>query len=279
MKKNLDKFSLDSRTALITGAAGLLGIEHASALLEVGATVVLTDVNKESLHNASVILANRYPVERIRIHLMDVSDIEHIRAVACQLRVCGIRIDILINNASVDPKVNGDQGIIEMGRLETFSLEQWGAQLDVGLTGAFLCSQIFGSAMAEDGGGGVILNIASDLSIISPDQRLYRIEGMPESRQPVKPVTYSVVKAGLLGLTRYLATYWAHKGVRSNALSPGGVFNGQGQEFVDRLTSLIPLGRMARHDEYQAAVQFLCSDASSYLNGQNIVMDGGRSTW
>ncbi len=133
--------------------------------------------------------------------------------------------------------------------------------------------------MAKDGKGGVILNIASDLSIFSPDQRLYRKEGLPSDAQPVKPVTYSVIKAGLVGLTRYLATYWAENGVRANALSPGGVFNGQGDEFVQRLSSLIPLGRMAQLDEYRAAVQFLCSDASAYMNGQNIVMDGGRSVW
>ena len=127
--------------------------------------------------------------------------------------------------------------------------------------------------------GRVILNIASDLSVFSPDQRLYRKPGLAENLQPVKPVTYSVIKAGLVGLTRYLATYWAERGVRSNALSPGGVFNGQGEEFVQRLSALIPLGRMAGRDEYRAAVQFLCSDASAYMNGQNIVMDGGRSVW
>jgi NAD(P)-dependent dehydrogenase (short-subunit alcohol dehydrogenase family) len=133
--------------------------------------------------------------------------------------------------------------------------------------------------MAADSKGGVILNIASDLSVFSPDQRLYRKPGLPEHLQPVKPVTYSVIKAGLVGLTRYLATYWPDKGVRANAISPGGVFNGQGDEFVTRLSALIPMGRMAASDEYRAAVQFLCSDASSYMNGQNVVMDGGRSAW
>jgi NAD(P)-dependent dehydrogenase (short-subunit alcohol dehydrogenase family) len=149
----------------------------------------------------------------------------------------------------------------------------------VGLTGAFLCSQVFGSAMAKDGMGGVILNIASDLSVLSPDQRLYRQENLQPDMQPVKPVTYSVIKAGLSGLTRYLATYWAEYGVRANTLSPGGVFNNQSDEFVERLSTLIPIGRMAQKDEYRSAVQFLCSDASAYLNGQNIVMDGGRSVW
>ena len=133
--------------------------------------------------------------------------------------------------------------------------------------------------MVKKGLGGVILNIASDLSVFSPDQRLYRKCGISEDMQPVKPVTYSVIKTGLVGLTRYLATYWADKNVRCNALSPGGVFNEQSDEFVQRLSSLIPMGRMAQKDEYRSAVQFLCSDASRYMNGQNIVIDGGRSVW
>ena len=169
--------------------------------------------------------------------------------------------------------------MLKTSRLENFPLDDWNSQMAVGLTGAFLCSKVFGSAMADDRRGGVILNIASDLSVLSPDQRLYRRDGWADDKQPVKPVTYSVIKAGLLGLTRYLATYWADRGVRANALSPGGVFHAQEEEFVKRLTSLIPLGRMASRNEYRAAVQFLCSDASAYLNGQNIVMDGGRSAW
>jgi NAD(P)-dependent dehydrogenase (short-subunit alcohol dehydrogenase family) len=132
--------------------------------------------------------------------------------------------------------------------------------------------------MAEQGYG-VILNIASDLAVIAPDQRIYRQPGMADDQQPVKPVTYSVVKTGLLGLTRYLATYWADRGVRVNTLSPGGIFNQQDEAFVQRLTHLIPMGRMADHDEYKAAVVFLVSDASAYMTGANIVMDGGRTVW
>ncbi len=128
-------------------------------------------------------------------------------------------------------------------------------------------------------GQGVILNIASDLSVIGPDQRIYRQPGVEADRQPVKPVSYSVIKTALVGLTRYLATYWAESNVRVNALSPGGVFDDQPEEFVTRLTNLIPMGRMGRRNEYQAAVIFLCSDASAYMTGQNVVIDGGRSVW
>lgn len=279
MNKSFEKFSLTGKTALITGAAGLLGREHAAALLESGATVVLTDIGEAELAAALSSLSANADTARIVTHVMDVSRPDSIQSVAGALIDDGRRVDILVNNAAIDPKVKGDQGVQETSRLENFPHDQWDLQVAVGLTGAFLCSQVFGSAMAGDGKGGVILNIASDLSVFSPDQRLYRKEGVSEEMQPVKPVTYSVIKAGLVGLTRYLATYWADRGVRANALSPGGVYNGQGDEFVQRLSSLIPLGRMASVEEYRAAVQFLCSDASAYMNGQNIVMDGGRSVW
>lgn len=279
MSRLSDKFDLTGRAALVTGAAGLLGMEHAAALLESGAAVVLTDLHAESLARARDTLAGNAEAARIHTCVMDVTRLESIRAAAREISAAIPRVDILVNNAAIDPKVTGDAGVLETSRLENFPLEQWDLQLRVGLTGAFLCSQVFGTAMAGDGKGGVILNIASDLSVFSPDQRLYRKPGLAEDLQPVKPVTYSVIKAGLVGLTRYLATYWPERGVRANALSPGGVYTGQGEEFVRRLTSLIPLGRMAARDEYHAAVQFLCSDASGYLNGQNIVMDGGRSVW
>ncbi|SVB74724.1 uncharacterized protein METZ01_LOCUS227578, partial [marine metagenome] len=189
----------------------------------------------------------------------------------------GVRVHALVNNAALDPKV-GEESLIEGSRLETFPLQRWDAELAVGLTGAFLCSQVFGTKMAAEGGG-VILNIASDLSVLAPDQRIYRPLGTTDGDPPVKPVSYSVIKTGLVGLTRYLATYWPDAGVRANALSPGGVRTDQSVEFVEAISALVPLGRMAAPDEYRSAVQFLCSDASVFLTGQNIVMDGGRSVW
>ena len=275
----MDRFDMTGKTALITGAAGLLGVEHASALLECGATVILTDRSADALRTASEAMRQTFDATRVLTREMDVTSPDAIRAVARALAADGTRVDILVNNAAIDPKVKAQPGMAESSRLESFPLEQWDLQVAVGLTGAFLCSQVFGAAMAADGRGGVILNIASDLSAIAPDQRIYRNPELADEMQPVKPVTYSVIKSGLVGLTRYLATYWADKGVRCNALSPGGVFAGQNEAFVQRLTSLIPLGRMARRDEYRGAVQFLCSDASAYLNGQNVIMDGGRSVW
>ncbi len=277
MNSLLENYSIEGKTALITGAGGLLGSEHAAALLDIGATVVLTDVSADLLSTTKDNLLRNTDASRVITQIMDVTNTENIHSVADNLIERGKRVDILVNNAAIDPKVKENMELLESSRLENYSIEQWNIQLAVGLTGAFLCSQVFGSAMARDKQGGVILNIASDLSVFSPDQRLYRKDGVSEELQPVKPVTYSVIKTGLIGLTRYLATYWADKNIRANALSPGGVFNGQGDDFVQRLTSLIPLGRMAERDEYRSAIQFLCSDASKYMNGQNIVMDGGRS--
>jgi NAD(P)-dependent dehydrogenase (short-subunit alcohol dehydrogenase family) len=275
----LSNFNLKEKTALITGASGLLGQEHAYALLESGATVILTDISLKSLEVAKERLSKSFDSKEIIIKVMDVTNKEGIIQLSEQLCDQGHRIDILVNNAAIDPKVLKNNGLTEDSRLENFSLDQWDTQVSVGLTGAFLCSQVFGSKMSKDGKGGVILNIASDLSVFSPDQRLYTRDGISDDMQPVKPVTYSVIKTALIGLTRYLATYWSNKGVRCNALSPGGVFNGQDDVFVKRLTDLIPLNRMANVDEYRSTIQFLCSDASSYMNGQNIIVDGGRSVW
>lgn len=275
----LSNFNLKEKTALITGASGLLGQEHAYALLESGATVILTDISLKGLEVAKERLSKSFDSKEIIIKVMDVTNKEGIIQLSEQLCDQGYRIDILVNNAAIDPKVLKTNGLTEDSRLENFSLDQWNTEVSVGLTGAFLCSQVFGSKMSKDGKGGVILNIASDLSVFSPDQRLYTRDGISDDMQPVKPVTYSVIKTALIGLTRYLATYWSNEGVRCNALSPGGVFNGQDDVFVKRLTDLIPLNRMANVDEYRSTIQFLCSDASSYMNGQNIIVDGGRSVW
>lgn len=272
-----EQFDLNGRIAVITGGAGLLGPEHAIALAQAGATVAITDIDGTAAEKTASRLGQELGSARFVGLAMDVTDPGSIRRTRDTLLQRFGKVDILVNNAAIDPKVNADS-LVETSRLEHFPLEQWEFQIRVGLTGAMLCSQIFGGWMAANTGG-VILNIASDLSVFAPDQRIYRKDGLPEERQPVKPVTYSVIKTGLIGLTRYLATYWADKNVRVNALSPGGVYVNQPETFVQKLTNLIPLGRMARRDEYRGAVQFLCSDASSYMTGQNIVVDGGRSVW
>ncbi len=297
-------FDLSGRVAVVTGAAGLLGPMHCEALAEAGVNLVLSDIDGLAVETEAERLSHEYNVRAIgtKTDVTSGEDVEMLLAAA--LEAFG-RVDILINNAAANPSPRQTRGgtvsvpfdvaqgrepversnpKVEAGqsrtwsRLENFPRERWDADLAVGLTGAFLTSRVLGSEMARRGGG-VILNVCSDLALIGPDQRIYRIDGVSDDRQPAKPVSYSVVKHGLLGLTRYLATYWADAGVRVNAVSPGGVRTSQDEEFVTKLTQLIPMGRMARRDEYKGAVLFLCSDASSYMTGANLVIDGGRTCW
>jgi NAD(P)-dependent dehydrogenase (short-subunit alcohol dehydrogenase family) len=274
-----DLFDLTGRVAAITGGAGLLGMQHAEAIAAHGGIPVLVDVAKADDKAAD--LARRHTVPAMACQC-DITQPESVRRLLEQILERFARLDILINNAANNPKME-NSAEVNFSRLENFPIEQWDADLAVGLTGAHLCSQVMGSYMArtfrECGRRGVILNIASDLAVIGPDQRIYRQPGLPEHLQPAKPVTYSVVKAGLVGLTRYLATYWADAGVRVNAVSPGGIYNGQPGAFVEKLTNLIPMARMARLDEYRGTVLFLVSDASSYMTGHNLVVDGGRTAW
>jgi NAD(P)-dependent dehydrogenase (short-subunit alcohol dehydrogenase family) len=268
-------FDLSGRVAIVTGGAGLLGYQHGAILAAAGAHVVLLDLAVAKPEVRAAQLTQEHGRECVGLAI-DITDEASI-AGACEavLHKFG-RVDILINNAANNPKVEDQKPGQPWSRLENFPIETWNADIAVGLTGAFLCSRVFGQAMVARGSG-VILNIASDLAVIAPDQRLYRKDGLPENEQPVKPVTYSVVKTALLGLTRYLSTYWVTSGVRVNAISPGGVSNGQPDEFTAKLHALIPMARMAHKDEYQGAVLFLCSDASSYMTGQNLIVDGGRS--
>lgn len=274
----LEKFDLSGKNALITGGAGLLGVEHAKAILIANGNVVLWDLNSAQLSDESTKLANEFGKERVFALVVDVTDETQILTAQRKLITKDIEIDILINNVAANPKYSSSDSQNDFSRLENFRLDDWNSEISIGLTSAFLCSKMIGARMAKNRRG-VILNIASDLSVIAPDQRLYKENSRTHNNQPVKPVTYSVIKAGLAGLTRYLATYWNEEGIRVNSLSPGGVYDNQPEDFVRKISNLIPMGRMANRDEYQSAVQFLCSDASSYMTGQNIVIDGGRSVW
>jgi NAD(P)-dependent dehydrogenase (short-subunit alcohol dehydrogenase family) len=271
-------FRLDGKVIVITGAAGLLGRKHAEAVAEFGAIPVILDLSQKNATNVAARLKEEYKVESEGF-AVDITSEEQINLCCKKLIKKFGKIDVLINNAANNPKVEDSKEGKNFSRLENFELDIWNHDIAVGLTGAFLCSKHFGFAISQNSGGGSIINISSDLGVIAPDQRLYRKEGVPDNEQNVKPVTYSVVKSGLIGLTRYLATYWAEKNVRCNALCPGGVHNNQNSKFLKEVCSRIPMGRMARVDEYQGAILFLCSEASSYMNGAILNMDGGRSVW
>ena len=269
-------FNLAGRVAIITGGTGLLGYHHGAILAAAGAHVVLLDLPATEPASRAAQIAADHRVECLGL-MTDVTNEASVVDARGRVMAKFGRIDILINNAANNPKVEEDNKL-PWSRLENLPLDTWEADIRVGLTGAFLCSRVFGSEMAKRKAG-VIVNVASDLAVIAPDQRLYRIDGLGEDEQPVKPVTYSVVKSALLGLTRYLATYWSGANVRVNAISPGGVLNGQPDVFLSRLKLLIPMARMANRSEYQGAILFLCSDASSYMTGANLVVDGGRTCW
>ena len=275
-EKMLSKFDLSGRVAVITGGAGLLGKAHAHAIAGAGGIPVLADIQKDSAEKLADAIQQEYKVPALGVgrDITKKKEVENLLDVV--LEKLG-RVDILINNAANNPKV-GAKISDDWTRFENLPIDVWEADLAVGLTGAFLCSQVLGTEMAQRGKG-VIVNISSDLGVIAPDQRLYEKGETPPDKQPVKPVTYSVAKTGLIGLTRYLATYWADRGVHVNALCPGGVDTGQPQDFKDRLHSRIPIKRMARQDEYQGAILFLVSDASSYMTGSSLVVDGGRTCW
>ena len=274
-KNTLKQFDLQKQICVITGGAGFLGVQHAEALLDGNGRVVLIDVNQARLQEKVVQLKKGYP-RRVWGYQLDITDEAAVKKVVNKIEKEVRPIGVLINNAANNPQVG--QGQKDFSRLELFQKDVWQKDFDVGVTGAFLMSKYIGPLMAERGVG-VILNVASDLGVIAPDQRLYKKDGLKASQQPVKPITYSVTKHALIGLTKYLATYWADMGVRVNSISPGGVYNNTPEDFVKKLTTLIPLGRMAQADEYKAAILFLCSDASSYMTGANLVIDGGRTCW
>lgn len=273
--KNL--FNLKGKIIIITGAGGLLGQNHAKAVAAFGGTPVLLDLSLESMEDLKKELISSYKVNALTFEV-DITDENQVKDNAKELIANLGKIDGLVNNAANNPKVENNQEK-NFSRLENFPLELWDKDIAVGLTGAYLCSKYYGLEISKNQDGGSIVNISSDLGLIAPDQRLYKKDGVSDSKQDVKPVSYSVVKTGLIGLTRYLSSYWAEESVRCNAMCPGGVENGQPDEFIKRVSSKIPMNRMAKQDEYQGTLVWLLSDASSYLNGAVIPVDGGRTAW
>ncbi len=277
MAKDFEKlFSLENKVVAITGAGGLLGREHAHSIAMAGGIPILLDVDFKRVEELKEEIQEQYSV-KVRAFKVDITNEKDVENnVKTLIKEFG-KIDAIINNAANNPKM-GNTSSASFSRLETFSQRQWLSDISVGLTGAFIASKHYGKKISENSKGGVILNISSDLGVIAPNQSLYKIDDTDEDKQPVKPVSYSVVKFGLIGLTKYLSTYWPDK-VRCNALAPGGVKNEQSEKFLKKIQNLIPQSRMAEKDEYQGAIIFLLSDASKYMNGTILQVDGGRTAW
>ena len=278
MNNNIDNlFSLSGKIVVITGAVGLLGEKHAEAVAAYGGTPVLLDLSQTAVDLLAEKLNKQYRVNAVGFSV-DITDEEQVRITSNEVFKRFGKVDGLVNNAANNPKVE-ETSEKNFSRLENFPLNIWEQDIAVGLTGSYLCTKYFGFQISQNKNGGSIVNISSDLGVMAPDQRLYEEEGVERIQQNVKPVTYSVVKSGIIGLTRYLSTYWVEENVRCNAMCPGGVENGQPESFLNKVHSRIPMNRLAKSDEYQGTLLWMLSDASSYLNGAIVSVDGGRTAW
>ncbi|MGB0370716.1 MAG: SDR family oxidoreductase [Opitutales bacterium] len=265
---NSKLFSLENRGIVLTGASGFLAAHFAEFLLQQGAQLALWDIRTEKAEE----IARKFPNQCIA-QTVDITQPESIQEACDALDKQSFPWWGLVNNACINPRVEDSGALSNKIKPDP---EQWALELSVGITGAWNCSSIIGQKLA-DRGDGRIVNIGSDLAVIAPDQRIYLDPKTGE--HPLKPATYSAIKAGIAGLTRYLATLWPDKGVRANTLSPAGVANGQDPEFVERLNSLIPIDRMCKPEDLAAPLIFLLSPGSSYVNGHNLLVDGGRTIW
>ena len=272
----LDKFNIKDRVAVVTGGGGQLGFEFCKTLAEAGAAVVSADLNLElAMSTATRLTDSGYSAIA---RPLDVTRLESTRELVAETVKHFGRLDILVNSAALDPKFDPDAAAkgIAPGAFEDYPLDQWNAALNVNLTGMFLVSQACVKQMIAQGKKGSIINICSTYGLNGPDQRIYIKDG---KRVAYKPVYYTVTKAGVLGFTKYLAAYYAGTEIRVNALTPGGVFNNHEEYFVKNYSAKTILGRMAQKDEMNGALLFLASEASSYMTGNNVIVDGGWTAW
>jgi len=268
---SLELFSLKNKVAIVTGALGLIGKNHCKSLADAGANVVVCDLDEDKCKEFAASLPTKSI--GVGVDITDKSSVENLRDKT--LWEFG-RIDVLVNNAAINDMFENPQAAAELSMFENYPLDMWQKSLDVNVTGTFLCSQVIGTEMAKVGKGSII-NIASTYGMVGPDQSIYK---KPDGSQSFyKSAAYPVTKGAIINFTRFLAAYWGNKGVRVNTLSPGGVENNQDEYFVKNYSAKTPLGRMAHPTDYKGAIIFLASDASSYMTGANLVVDGGWTAW
>jgi len=271
----LKQFSLEGKVAVVTGALGLIGKQHCYALAEAGAIVVVTDINQEKC----VAFASELSAQFQRSMLgfaADITKVDSLKALRDAILKAFGKLDVLVNNAAINDMFENPTAAAELSKFENYPLELWQKSLDVNVTGVFLCSQILGTEMAKRGSGSII-NVASTYGIVAPDQSLYK---KPDGSQNFwKSAAYPATKGAVISFTRFLAAYWGHRGVRVNTLSPGGVENAQEDYFIKNYSAKTMLGRMAEPTDYKGAIVFLASDASAYMTGANLIVDGGWTAW
>ncbi|MFZ3078069.1 MAG: SDR family oxidoreductase [Bellilinea sp.] len=276
MSNVLEKFQMQGQVAIVTGGAGLLGKQFARTLAQGGAAVVVADLNRMTANTiAETLVKDGYNALGVGVDVTDPASVAEM--VETAVNVYG-RLDVLVNSAALDPKFDPEAMArgIPAGSFEDYPLDEWRQALDVNLTGMFLCCQAAVKPMLLLDKKGSIINVCSTYGLVGPDQRIYQRNGIQTA---YKPVYYSVTKAGVLGMTRYLATYYAGTEIRCNALTPGGVYNNHDEGFVASYSARAVMGRMAHIDEMNGALLFLASDASSYMTGANLVVDGGWTAW
>ena len=263
----MDLFNLDGKVAIVTGACGLLGQQHCDALAEAGASVVVADLDEGHCE----VVAGKLGSEHLAIGV-DVTSPESLLTARRRILDKYKRIDILVNNAAINDMFENPLLAGKQSMFENYPLEMWDKSWKVNVSGVFLCSQVLGAVMAEQLSGSII-NIASTYGIVAPDQTIYRNEAGEQTFY--KSPSYPVTKSAVIGFTKFLAAYWGNKNVRVNALSPGGVENNQDAFFQNNYARKTLLGRMAAPSDYKGAIIFLASDASAYMTGTNLVVDGG----
>ena len=264
-------FSLNNKVAIVTGALGLIGKNHCEALAEAGANVVVCDLNQTECDKFAASLTNKSI--GVSANITDKNSVIELKNKAINEFS---KIDILVNNAAINDMFENPQAAAEQSKFENYPLEMWKKSLDVNVTGTFLCSQVIGNEMAKQKKGSII-NIASTYGIVAPDQSLYiNREG---TQSFFKSAAYPVTKGAVISFTKFLAAYWGDKNVRVNTLSPGGVENKQDDYFIENYSKKTPLKRMAQPGDYKGALIFLASDASNYMTGANLVVDGGWTAW
>ena len=269
---------MKNEIAIITGAAGLLGPKHAEALAEIDFDLVLIDINKIQLNNVEKNLKSKFKDINIISFICDITNEKNLSKISKKLSKLKSKVSVLINNAAIDPKMLDLSNNKENSMIENYSIKTLKDEINVNLIGSFVCCKVFGQLMKKNNKGSII-NIASDLSINAPDQSVYSKDEKIEKVKNFKPIGYSLSKFGIIGLTKYISTYWAHKGIRCNALALGAVNKNQPPFLKKNIIKRVPLKRLAKEDEYKKAICFLSSDDSSYMTGSTLIIDGGRSTW